>query len=424
MTRKNYRTFLQIASEDAILGKEVQIMKKIMIYCMSGFLLVWMLAGCAVFGPQETISRESEDTDIQQMQQEAAKVNPMEELLKDHYGDYQEEGGEIAFVSDGTVMDGGYNEAIYKGIQMYGLAAGVSFSCYNIEEDNFEGHLEILEHAVSRQAKLIVCAGYDFQEAVGKLQDSYPEVFFLLIDGVPVDDKGSPADLNDNVHCVSFQEQESGYMAGYMAVLEGYRRFGFIGGKKDPAVIRYGYGYLQGIDDAAKELELEDVTVNYWYAETYQPSEKIYEKAVKWYEEGTEIIFACGGFLYESVLEAAEEKEGLLIGVDVDQCKISDRFLTSAVKDIANAVVISLDNYYAMGRKWSEEFAGECVRYGAEDNCTGIPILETEWRFQKVTMDKCYEVYAQIKQGKISVSDEILRRPQVSVTVKYVSAGG
>ena len=136
------------------------------------------------------------------------------------------------------------------------------------------------------------------------------------------------------------------------------------------------------------------------------------------------LFFVCGGPIYESVLGAAEEKEGLLIGADVDQCKTSDRFLTSAVKDIANAVVISLDNYYAAGRKWSEEFAGKSIRYGAQENCTGIPILETEWRFQKVTMDKCYEIYAQIRQGKISVSDEILRRPQVSVTVKYVSAGG
>ncbi len=399
-------------------------MKKKIIYSIAGFVLAGAITGCAVSDRQEVISRENEDTDIQQMQQDAAKVDPMEELLRDHYEDYQEEGGEIAFVSDGTVMDGGYNEVIYEGVQMYGLAAGVSFSCYNIEEDNFEGHLEIVEHAINKQAKIIVCAGYDFREAVGKLQDSHPEISFLLIDGEPVDADGNPVDLNDNVHCVSFQEEESGYLAGYMAVLEGYRNLGFIGGKKDPAVIRYGHGYLQGIDDASEELELEDVTVNYWYTGTYQSSEKIYEKALKWYEEGTQLIFACGGSLYESVLEAAEEKEGLLIGADVDQCRISDRFLTSAVKDIANAVVISLDNYYAAGRKWSEEFAGKSIRYGAEDNCTGIPILETEWRFKNVTMEKCYEIYTQMKQGKISVSDEILRRPQVSVTVKYVSAGG
>lgn len=389
--------------------------KRITCHIVSLFL-AGTLMGCSLPGQQEAISKENdiEDTNVQQ---DAAKIDSMEELRKDTYGDYQEKGGEIAFVSDGTVMDSGYNETIYEGIQMYGLAAGASFSCYNMEEDHFEEPLEIIEYAISNQARIVVCAGYDFCEAVGKLQEVHPEVSFLLIDGVPADEEGNPVEIMDNVHCVSFREEESGYLAGYMAVLEGYRSLGFIGGKKDPTVIRYGYGYLQGIDDAAGELELEDVTVNYWYSDTYQSSGEIYEKAIEWYSEGTEVIFACGGSLYESVLKAADEEDGRLIGVDVDQCDISERFLTSAVKDITHAVVISLDDYYAAGGKWSEEFAGQSTRYGVGDNCTGIPVLETKWRFKNVTIEKYYDVCAQMKQGKISVSDELDIQPQISVTV-------
>lgn len=399
-------------------------MKKRTIYYLGSIFLAVMLMGCAGTGQQETLSEktqaDAENLDIQKMQEYAEGIDSMEELLKDRYGDYQESGGEIAFVSDGTVMDGGYNEAIYEGIQMYALAAGVSFSYYNVEEDDFEGHLKSIEHAVLNKAGVVVCAGYDFQEAVGELQDIYPQVSFLLIDGVPSDIDGDPVEIEDNVHCVSFQEEDAGYLAGYLAVLEGCRSLGFIGGKEEPAVIRYGYGYLQGIDDAAQELALEDVTVNYWYAGTFQPNQEAYEKAMQWYEEGTEIIFVCGGFLYQSVLAAANTEDGLLIGVDVDQSKISKRFLTSAVKDIANAVVISLDNYYASGGEWSEEFAGQSVRYGIEDSCVGIPVLGTEWRFQNVTMQEFYEVYKQVKLEQITVSDEIDERPQMSVTVRYM----
>lgn len=387
-------------------------------------LLAGMLAGCGGQEQQEVVSEEVQsplvDIEIQKRQKEAAQADPMEDLLKDHYGDYQEKGGEIAFVSDGVVMDGNYNEVIYEGVQMYALAAGVSFSYYNVEEDNLEGHMETVEDAIMNQAKIVVCAGYDFQEAVGELQNVYPDVSFLLIDGVPVDTSGEPVEIEDNVHCVSFKEEESGYLAGYMTVLEGYRSLGFIGGKEEPSVIRYGYGYLQGIDDAAKELEIENVTVNYWYAGTFQSSEEIGEKAAQWYAEGTEVIFACGGFFYEAVLEAADRENGLLIGVDVDQNERSKYFLTSAVKDIANAVVISLDDYFAEGGKWSEEFAGENVRYGVEDNCTGIPVLETEWKFERVTMETFYQLYTQVKQGEKSVSGEIQEKPQVSVTVKYL----
>lgn len=399
-------------------------MKEKAICYFLGLFLAGVLTGCGSSGQREVLSqkveRTAEDVEIQKHQERISEIDPMKDLREDLYGDFQETGGEIAFVSDGTVMDKSYNEAIYEGIETYALSAGVSFSYYVVEEDTLEGHLNAVKGAVLNQAELVVCAGYDFQEAVGELQDDYPDTSFLLIDGEPCNAEGEPVKMGDNVHCVFFQEEESGYLAGYMTVLEGYRSLGFIGGKEEPSVIRYGYGYLQGIEDAAKELELEDVTVNYWYAGTFQPSQEIYQKAAEWYAQGTQVIFACGGFLYESVLEAANKEKGMLIGVDVDQNPISQRFLTSAMKDLANGVVISLDDYYAQGGKWSEEFAGQKARYGVEDNCAGIPVLETEWRFQNVTMKEFYELYKQVKQGERSVSDEISRKPRTSVKVNGI----
>ncbi len=415
---------LQMPCRDVILDKEVRKMKKKGMHYFLGLLLAGVLMGCSGSGQQETLSREMErtpeDIEIQEYQERISEIDPMRELREDLYGDFQEKGGEIAFVSDGTVMDKGYNQAIYEGIETYALSAGVSFSCYLVEEDTLEGHLAAVKEAVLNQAKLVVCAGYDFQETIGELQEEYSELSFLLIDGEPVDAQGDPVEIGDNVHCVSFQEEEAGYLAGYMTVLEGYRSLGFIGGKEEPAVIRYGYGYLQGIDDAARELELEDVTVNYWYAGTFQPTQEVYDKAVQWYAQGTQVIFACGGFLQEAVLDAADREKGMLIGVDVDQNQRSERFLTSAMKDLANAVIISLDDYYAEGGKWSEEFAGQSVRYGVEDNCAGIPVLETEWRFRNVTMKEFYELYKQVKQGEISVSDQIHRKPRTSVVVNGI----
>ncbi len=345
--------------------------------------------------------------------------DPMTELLKDPYGDYQETGGEIAFIFDGIIEDESYNEAIYEGIRMYALAAGVSFSHYGTEEDSPKGHVEAIERAISGQAGIIICAGYDFQEAVEELQGEYPEISFLLIDGSSEDSEGGEMKFGKNVHCVSFREEEAGYLAGYMAVLEGYYRLGFLGGKKEPSVIRYGYGYLQGIEDAAQDMGIKDVTVNYYYTGSFLPEQETKEMAQQWYGAGTEVIFACGGSLYEAVLEAAEEKDGLLIGVDRDQSGISKRILTSAIKDIANGVIISLDDYYASGRKWSKDFAGKRVRYGAENRCAGIPVLDTEWRFQKVTREEFLEIYQRIRTGKIKVSDKIDQKPRVNITVNY-----
>lgn len=435
-------------------------MRKKMICGLVSLLLAGMVAGCGAAGkpqaagdaetgtqsgvpavslPERIWPAEEESEELQmieaaqiegvdrkmwlwQAQQPVPKKDPLEALLEDPYGDYREEGGEIAFVADGPVMDGGYNEAVYKGIRMYALAAGISFSYYSTDADTGEradGFEELVMRAVDGGADVIVCSGYDFQEAVGTLQEDCPQVSFLLIDGVPVGEDGEPVAIRENVHCVAFHEEQAGYLAGYMAVLEGYRSFGFVGGREVDSVIRYGYGYLQGIDDAAADMALTGVEVKYGYVETFQPSEEIRERISGMFAEGTQIIFVCGGSLYLPAVEAAEAANGRLIGVDMDQNVLSDCFLTSAVKGLDDAVIISLDDYYASGKKWSEEFAGKLTWYGVENHCAGIPTFGTAWRFAHVTMENYYEIYKRMKQGEISVSDETDVRPSLSVAVAY-----
>ena len=337
----------------------------------------------------------------------------VQQMFEDPYGDYLETGGEIAFLTDGSLEDDDYNEAVYNGVRMYALGAGVSFSCYHADPNAPESYQEASVKAVTENAKIVICAGDLFGEAVGALQEIYPQTSFLLIDSVPRNEEGEEISIADNVHCIRFHEEQAGYLAGYMAVWEGYRNLGFVGGGEEPAVLRYGYGYLQGIDAAAKDLSLEDVTVRYWYADTFSPDIAVRERADDWYENGVQIIFACGGGLYESVLEAAENQDGLLIGVDVDQSRISDRFLTSAVKNIGTAVTDALDSFYANGG-WNEGRAGQVKRYGVEEGCAAIPVVDTEWRFKEIPTTHFFEIYKQMKRGDRQVSDETGELPETT----------
>lgn len=416
-------------------------MKKIMARVLL-FLLITssVLTGCGV-GNQKSVTdnnktvadndsteeasdnAEAAASDDAKKAEEPSQSNPRNELLQDIYNDYKESGGQIAFVLCGTLMDGSYNEDIYQGIQVYALSAGISFSTYVASEDSPEEYRKTMERAIADKARIIVCEGYVFGETVAALEKVYPEVAFLLVDGVPVDANGESVVMSENVHCVSFHEEESGYIAGYMAVLEGYRKFGFIGGADVPSVVRYGYGYIQGINDAAAHVKAEDVTVNYWYAQTFEPNNEISKKASEWYEDGTEIIFACGGSLYESVLEAADREDRWLIGVDVDQSGISERFLTSAIKDTSNAVIAALDDFYATGMQWSPELAGQEMQYSIQEDCTGIPLENTEWRFQNITTQEVYDVYGKIKLGEILISNKTDEKPNVSFKVNYDEAG-
>lgn len=395
---------------------------------MAGLILAYILAGCGMTAGGMSVSADEQtDGTEQEPEKEEEEDSGMEttsweesvqKMFEDPYGDYRETGGEIVLLTDGPVEDGGYNEAVYNGVRMYALGAGKPFSYYNANSDDPESYRKLIERSAQENARIIVCAGNEFGEAVGAVQESFPQTAFLLIDGVPHDGEGEALALSENVHCVLFHEEQAGYLAGYMAVWEGYRNLGFIGGKEEPAVLRYGYGYLQGIDAAAKDLSLDDVAVKYWYADTFSPDIAVREKADGWYAEGVQIIFACGGGLYESVLEAAENQDGLMIGADVDQARVSDRVLTSAVKNIGAAVTDTLDSFYA-NNGWSEAQAGQVRRYGVEEGCAAIPVVDTEWRFKEVPTTHFFEIYKQMKRGDRAASDDISEPPSVAITVNY-----
>lgn len=412
---------------------------------LSALLLIAVLTACgapanettAPGGKAEGELAEEAGTQEQDKEKEEDGMTSWREsvdkMFEDPYGDHREAGGEIALLTDGDVEDGGYNEAVYNGVRMYALGAGISFSYYDVDPEKPESYSERMEQAAQDGARIIVCAGYRFGEAVSELGSAYPRTSFLLVDAVPHNAADEEEPIAENVHCILFREEQAGYLAGYMAVWEGYRNLGFIGGsfvdhqllaseqgyrKEEPPVLRYGYGYLQGIDAAAKDLSLDDVTVEYWYADAFLADDAVREKAASWYENGVQVIFSCGGGLYESVLEAAEEKDGLMIGVDVDQSRLSERVLTSAVKNIGTAVTDALDAFYAADG-WSEAEAGQVRYYSVEEGCTAIPVVDTEWRFKEIPVTHFFEIYKQMKRGDRTVSDAIDAPPQVAVTVNF-----
>ena len=395
------------------------------------FILVLSIAGCssaAGSAPSEASSPESAVITGLTAQQEGALTEgiPNEiwsEDFRDYYSEYVPEGGEIAYVaSESMILDGNFNQTIFSGLQQYAFSAGRTYSYYKASASTEEAYLAALQKALSYEnCRLIVTAGSDFDIAVGKLQDQYPDKAILMVGGQPTDEEWNDLPIGDNVHCVSFREQEAGYLAGYMTVLEGYRKLGFIGGEEDDGVIRYGSVYLQGIDDAAYDLDVTgEIEVSYWYSDTYLPSDYIYDTASEWYQNGTEVIFACGGSIYESILAAADEQNGLMIGVDIDQSSISSRVLTSAVKGLDRAVIVSLDDYFAFDH-WSEKTAGALASYGIRENCSSLPL--SPWRFQHVSYEDYQAIYDDIAGGMITLDDSIDEMPALDITVDVLPTG-
>ena len=328
---------------------------------------------------------------------------------------------EIALVTDvGNIDDKSFNQGTWEGVKEFAEENKITYNYYRPSEDSTEARVETMKTAIDTGAKVVVCPGYLFEEAVYQIQGDYPEVQFLLIDGEPHD-----ADYNynteSNVHCILYQEEQAGYFAGYAAVKDGYRKLGFLGGMDVPAVIRYGYGFVQGANDAAKELKVEkDVTVKYWYAGGFAPTDEIKTKMESWYSDGTEIVFSCGGGIYLSAVSAAEAAGTKVIGVDVDQSAESKVIVTSAMKELKNSVVLSLEKLYGEDtHTWPADLAGKTSTLGAADDCTGLPTAKESWRLKKFTVEEYKKLFEDVKSGKVKISNKTDVKPEVAIKVDY-----
>lgn len=329
-------------------------------------------------------------------------------------------GYELALVTDvGNIDDGSFNQGTWEGLIEFAEANNKTYSYYRPSEDSDEARMETMKTAIENGAKVVVLPGYLFETALYEMQDQYPDVQFLLIDGEPHSADYSTYSTSKNVYCILYKEEQAGYVAGYSIVKDGYTQLGFLGGMEIPAVQRYGYGFLQGVDDAAEELGV-DVNVKYWYSQSFVANDEIMTKMSSWYTEGTEVVFACGGKIWLSANAAAEANNGKLIGVDVDQAGDSDLIITSAMKYLGHSVVTALTDLYANNGAWPDAVAGQTSTFGAAEDMVGLPTAEESWRFQTFTVDEYNTIMTGIKDGSIEVSNDTNAAPATTkITVDF-----
>ena len=336
-----------------------------------------------------------------------------------------EETMKVALVTDvGNIDDKSFNQGAWEGVVKFcednGMKQGEGYNYYRPSEDSTEARVETIKNAIGDGANVIVCPGYLFEEAIYLVQADYPDVMFLLLDGEPHDASYADYKTAENTHNILYQEEQAGFFAGYAAVKDGYKKLGFLGGMAVPAVVRYGYGFVQGANLAAEEMGVADqVSVKYWYCGGFAPTDDIKIKMAGWFTDGTEVVFACGGGIYLSAVAAATEANGKVIGVDVDQSAESECIITSAMKGLTNSVVLALEDLKANNGKWSADYAGKTAVLGAADECVGLPTAEGSWRLNTFTVDEYNKLFEDIKNGTVAVSNDTEVEPTVTIAVDY-----
>ena len=316
---------------------------------------------------------------------------------------------EIALITDkGNIDDKSFNQGSWEGVVKFADENKIKRQYLKPEEANDAGYLATIDLAVQGGAKIIVTPGFLFEVPVFEAQTKYPEVKFILLDGAPHNPDYSDNTIKENVAGVLYAEEQSGYLAGYAAVKDGYRKLGFMGGMAVPAVQAYGYGFLQGSEAAAAELGLNDgdISVLYHYTGDFAETDTNKATAKTMYQQGVEVIFACGGSVGKSVMAAAAEAGTKVIGVDVDQRYDSDTVITSAMKGLGASVYQVLESIYKKD-SWAT-YAGKTTYFNASNAGVGLPTevigdkkADAFDRFNQFTKADYDAVYATLENGSV-----------------------
>ncbi len=317
---------------------------------------------------------------------------------------------QVAFITDvGQLKDKSFNQGTFDGVKLYAAANGKSYKYYqpaNGDAATDDDRYDAMKAAVEGGAEVIVCAGFMQEAALKKAAAEFPDVPFIFIDGYPIG--------LDNVAGISFQEEQSGYLAGYAVVKEGYEKLGFTGGGggTNPACCRFGYGFVQGANDAAKELgKTVDINYSWQYGASFQASPELQTMMNGWYSNGTEIVFACGGSMFNSVAAAAAANDGLVVGVDVDQSAQSETVVTSAMKGLASSVQWAVAKVYD---GTFSEIGGKGTSLGAKDDAVGLPTAT--WSLENYTIEEYEAQLADMASGKLVVDSMVAEEDFAKVT--------
>lgn len=324
---------------------------------------------------------------------------------------------EIAFITNmGPAMDHSYNQAIWDGVLEYSKKNKKNCQAYEPEAPSPKAYETAMEQAIDNGAKIVIASDYLFQQPVFHLQSKYPNVKFILLNAQSQDENGKIS-YQPNTLSVTFKEEQIGFLAGYMAVKDGYRKLGFMGGMQIPSIIRNGYGFSQGAEYAAKELKLEkgEVSIHYTHLQNFDDTEGNISIAKEWYHsDGVEVIYACSGNAIQSIVKATSAKKGKVIGYHIDQSNLSKTVVSSVVKNYSKTV------YDAIVSCYDNTFKGGINKeLGIKEN--GVGILFDKTSFQNTTKQDYDPVMESLKNNRIKLYREQDKKEVTNIPFEWVT---
>jgi basic membrane protein A len=257
--------------------------------------------------------------------------------------------------------DRSFNDSAWEGLQRASRDLPIAVSDFEPGQD---ADREVgLRKLAARGFDLVIGVGFLFTEAIRAVAADYPDVKFVLVDGVI---EGLP-----NVASLVFREQEGSFLVGAIAALESETgTLGFVGGMDVSLIHKFQAGYEAG----ARRVR-PDVRILVGYAgvrpEAFADPVRGKEIALSQFDRGADVVFHAAGVTGLGVIEAARERGLYAIGVDSNQNHVAPgRVLTSMIKRVDVALYAAVESGVA------GTFRGGLVEFGLAEDGVGYAVDE------------------------------------------------
>ncbi|MFN8478932.1 MAG: BMP family ABC transporter substrate-binding protein [Kouleothrix sp.] len=223
----------------------------------------------------------------------------------------------IGMVTDiAKLGDKSFNDSAWAGVQMAAKELGVEPKVIETTDPN--DYEKNINQFISEGYNVIVTVGFALADATNAAAKANPEVKFIGVDQFQ-------GDTIPNVAGLVFNEDQAGYLAGYLAAsMSKSGKIGAIlGTDAVPPVWRFGEGYRAGAKAAKADVDIQTVYHNdVGFDKTFSDPEWGKATALSMIDKGVDVVFGAGGRTGNGALLAAAERKDkgvLAIGVDTDQ---------------------------------------------------------------------------------------------------------
>ena len=314
---------------------------------------------------------------------------------------------DIALITDSEGIENEKNLNLWKSIIAYG---DTNCKTYKYYAESAESSVEsLIDEAVGNNAKIVILPDSSYKNALLDIQNIYPNISFMIVDTLPDEI------FAENVHCVKFREEQAGYLAGYLSVLDGNQSLGFIGDGDNDKNMRYLYGMVQGADDATQKLRLHGVAIQYKFIENN--ADKAKSMAEDFYDDGIDLIFTCTENIAKGAAQAAESaKKKIICGERVFEN--TDKVSLAYVQyDTVKAVDYTIKSGFDSDLDWIGENENKNLNLGIDSGCIEISTDESLWKFKNITSADYEDIVNRIVNGDVEISDNTDAKPPIAAVV-------